>query len=107
MSESQIREKLAASTEISDTAKNKAIMSAKKLGEGFMNPDFKPAETPNPDTPATPEKTAADHVLKSDVQVNDPRDPVTSEKLKTVLQKGAFNFNPRERDVLSKILSDG
>jgi hypothetical protein len=84
LSKSEIREKLAANAEISDAAKAKASANkGPKLGEGFMGND---------------------HVLKSDVQLNSPEDPVTAEKLKTVLSNGAFNFNPKERDVLSKIL---
>lgn len=86
LSDSEIREKLAANTEISGEAKARAMQSTQKLGEGFMKKD--------------------DHLLKSDVQLNSPEDPVTSEKLKTVLSNGAFNFNPKERDVLSKILEE-
>ena len=89
MSDSDIREKLAANAEISSAAKMKsaqAQQSTQKLGEGFMKSD--------------------DHLLKSDVQLNSPADPVTSEKLKTVLSNGGFNFNPKEREVLSKILEE-
>jgi hypothetical protein len=86
MSESDIREKLAANTEISTAAKQKSIQATQKLGDGFMKTD--------------------DHVLKSDVQLNSPEDPVTGEKLKSILSSGAFNFNPKERDVLSKILAE-
>lgn len=84
ISDSDIREKLAANTEISSAAKLKSIKSTQKLGEGFMKSD--------------------DHLLKSDVQLNNPEDPVTSEKLKSVLTTGAFNFSSKERDVLAKIL---
>lgn len=42
----------------------------------------------------------------SDVGVNNPRDPLTANKLKSVLDMGAFNFNPKEREVLSKILGE-
>jgi hypothetical protein len=45
------------------------------------------------------------HLLLSDVQLNDPKDSNTQEKLKTVLKNGAFNFNPREKETLEKILS--
>jgi hypothetical protein len=86
ISDSEIREKLAANTDISAAAKQKAIQSTQRLGEGFMKTD--------------------DHLLKSDVQVNNPEDPVTAEKLKTVLSNGAFGFNAKERDVLSKILQE-
>lgn len=39
-----------------------------------------------------------------DVQKNDPRDPMTSEKLKTMLSSGAISFNSKEQEVLKKIL---
>lgn len=42
----------------------------------------------------------------SDVGVNNPSDPVTANKLKSVLDMGAFNFNPKEREVLSRILEE-
>lgn len=42
----------------------------------------------------------------SDVGLNDPNDPETVGKLKSVLSKGAFNFNDREREALEKILAD-
>lgn len=42
----------------------------------------------------------------SDVGLNDPNDPATVGKLKSVLSKGAFNFNPKEREALEKILSE-
>ncbi|PIP89122.1 MAG: hypothetical protein COW01_16200 [Bdellovibrionales bacterium CG12_big_fil_rev_8_21_14_0_65_38_15] len=42
----------------------------------------------------------------SDVGLNDPNDPTTVGKLKDVLSKGAFSFNPKERETLEKILND-
>lgn len=39
-----------------------------------------------------------------DVKKNDPNAPETREKLKKILSTGAFSFNPKERDALSKIL---
>ena len=86
MSDSDIREKLAANTEISSAAKMKAVQATQKLGDSFMKTD--------------------DHLLKTDVQLNSPEDPVTTEKLKSVLSNGAFHFNPKERDVLAKILEE-
>jgi hypothetical protein len=89
ISDAEIREKVAANTEISSAAKARAkeARDSQKLGEGFM-------------------KAPEDHVLKSDVQLNNPEDPVTTEKLKSVLSNGGFNFNPKEREVLSKILEE-
>lgn len=84
LSSNEIREKVAANAQISEAAKLKAAQASQKLGEGFMKSE--------------------DHLLKSDVQLNDPEDPATSEKLKTALSNGSFNFNAKEREVLSKIL---
>tara|TARA_R110000868_G_scaffold117600_8_gene312293 strand:+ start:7103 stop:7492 length:390 start_codon:yes stop_codon:yes gene_type:complete len=44
--------------------------------------------------------------VPSDVGLNDPNDPATVGKLKDVLSKGAFNFNPKERETLEKILGE-
>jgi len=42
----------------------------------------------------------------SDVGVNNPNDPMTSEKLKSVLQSGAVSFSGKEKEILSKILNN-
>jgi|GEM_PF-3317709 len=42
----------------------------------------------------------------SDVGLNDPNDPATRGKLKDLLGRGAISFNPRERDVLDRILAE-
>jgi hypothetical protein len=41
---------------------------------------------------------------KSDIAKNDGKDPVTQEKLKTLLRNDGFSFNPKEKEVLSQIL---
>jgi len=46
-----------------------------------------------------------DLTIKSDIALNDPKDTNTQEKLKSALTKGAFNFNPKEREALEKILA--
>lgn len=46
-----------------------------------------------------------DHLLKSDVENNDPNAEVTRGKLKDLLRSGGFNFNPKERKALSQILN--
>lgn len=43
--------------------------------------------------------------IPSDVGLNDPNDPMTSEKLKSVLSAGGVNFSGKEKDILSKILN--
>ncbi len=117
MSVSEIKEKLAANVQTSDAAKNKAITSTKKLGTGFLNDEVKtemievvkpevgeaeePADTNEIETPNT-----KDFTLKSDIAKNDPKDTNTQEKLKSVISKGGFSFNPKEREALEKILAN-
>lgn len=113
MSASAIKEKLAAHVETSDAAKNMAIKNTKKLGENFMSDNIKPVvdvvsvEAPKLGAVEEEIKTpnTKDLTIKSDIALNDPKDTNTQEKLKTALAKGAFNFNPKERDALEKILA--
>ncbi|MBC7539694.1 MAG: hypothetical protein H7281_12800 [Bacteriovorax sp.] len=111
VSPAEIREKLAARVETSDVAKNLALKnSSKKMGVGFLNEEFKSAPVIAASKPIEDEEVKTpntkDFVLKSDIANNDPKDSNTQEKLKAVIQKGGFNFNPKERDVLEKILAD-
>ncbi len=39
-----------------------------------------------------------------DLKSNDPNSSVTKDKLKDILRSGAFEFNPKERETLAKIL---
>ncbi len=106
MSADQIKEKLAAHVDTSEAAKNMAVKNTKRLGEGFMNESIRP-EMIKVEAPVTEEKpvNSKDLTLKSDIAMNDPKDTNTQEKLKTVLSRGAFNFNSKERDALEKILA--
>lgn len=115
ISASEIKEKLAAHVETSDAAKNMAIKSnSKKLGEGFLNDSVKPefikpsavdeVKVEKPDIDEDNAPNTKNLTIKSDIALNDPKDTNTQEKLKTVLSKGAFNFNPKEREALEKIL---
>jgi hypothetical protein len=118
ISPSEIREKLAARVETSEAAKNLALKNnSKKMGAGFLNDEFKPESqakaAPNASEKSVEESekednapSGKDFVLKSDIAKNDPKDTNTQEKLKMVISKGGFNFNPKERDVLEKILAD-
>lgn len=116
MSPEAIKEKLAANVGVSEAAKEAAIKNSKKLSDGFMDekvafakkkvevveveaPKIEANQTDEIKTPNTKDLT-----LKSDVALNDPKDTNTQEKLKTVLSKGAFSFNPKEREALEKIL---
>ncbi|MCK6595207.1 MAG: hypothetical protein L6Q33_08420 [Bacteriovoracaceae bacterium] len=127
-SDGEIRRKITDHVEKSNTAKS--VTKAKTqplLGSGFMDENVvqsqkqkmieaeaqkKAAELTNPNSEA---KNASDEKVTinvgkldkpSDVGTNDPKDPVTSSKLKSVLDMGAFNFNPKERDVLARILNE-
>lgn len=117
LSSDEIRQKLASNVEMSNTAKKiQKDKNAQKLGEGFLNGDM-PVKKPIPvEVPAAKieegkevevaDPNFKDHIVKSDVGLNDPTDTTTTEKLKTVISKGAFNFNSREREVLDKILNN-
>jgi len=52
--------------------------------------------------PVIAEKTVA----QPDVGLNDPSDPATVGKLKKLIDQGAVQFSPKERDGLSKIITD-
>lgn len=60
-------------------------VKGQKLGVGFIEDGDGPAK-------------------HSDVGLNNPNDPMTSEKLKSVLQSGAVSFSGKEKEILSKIL---
>jgi len=111
MSASEIKEKLAANVQTSDAAKNKAMTTTKKMGDGFLNDALKPEmiEVVKPDVSEEKEiisPNTKDFTLKSDIAQNDPKDTNTQEKLKSVISKGAFSFNPKEREALEKILAN-
>lgn len=108
ISASAIKEKLAAHTEANAVVKPKTpLETSQRLGEGFMNEAVvRPpivAPTPAEITPEA-EEVKKDIILKSDIATNDPTDTNTQEKLKTVLSKGAFNFSPKEKEALERIL---
>ena len=109
MSASAIKDKLAAHVQTSDVSKHMAIKNTKKLGENFMSETVKPivdvvtVEAPVEEEIKTP--NTKDLTIKSDIALNDPKDTNTQEKLKSALTRGAFNFNPKEREALEKILA--
>ena len=75
-----------------------------------MNEDFK-AKPVVAEAAAIGDEKNADsvkdsHLLLSDVKLNDPTDPNTQEKLKSVLRNGAFSFSSREKETLEKILGN-
>ena len=114
ISEREIREKLASHTELSNTAKSQVIQkNSQALGAGFMNEDIKPVfidkpkatESETSEVEAKSDSLKESHLLLSDVKLNDPKDSNTQEKLKSVLKMGAFNFNPKEKEALEKILA--
>ena len=116
VSDIEIREKLASHSQISNSAKSQIKLSnSKALGAGFMNEDIKPEFIQPLDTKESedseekvqkPGSLKDSHLLLSDVKLNDPTDSNTQEKLKSVLKMGAFNFNPKEKEALEKILGN-
>jgi hypothetical protein len=118
VSDREIREKLASHVETSNTAKSQVLQkNSKALGAGFMNEDFKAkpvvaevAVAGDAAAVGEDEKKADSvkdsHLLLSDVKLNDPTDPNTQEKLKSVLRNGAFSFSSREKETLEKILGN-
>ena len=119
VSDNEIREKLASHSEISNSAKSQMMQkNSKALGAGFMNEDIKPVfiqPSESKDSKDLEESEESgkkadslkdSHLLLSDVKLNDPTDSNTQEKLKTVLKMGAFNFNPKEKEALEKILGN-
>ena len=110
ISANEIREKLASHSELSNSAKSQMIQkNSQALGAGFMNQDAKPlVVATDPDDIAEQVESKSSlkdsHLLLTDVKLNDPNDSNTQEKLKTVLKMGAFNFNPKEKEALEKIL---
>jgi len=105
VSDGEIREKLASHVETSNTAKSQVLQkNSQALGAGFMNESIKPGVLAKP--PEENEDSLKNsHLLLSDVQLNDPNDTNTQEKLKSVLRNGAFSFNPKEKETLEKILA--
>ncbi len=114
ISASDIKEKLAAHTQKSDSAKDVVISkNAKRLGDGFMNPDIVNVQKPEivPIIEKSEEEeiktpNTKDLTIKSDIALNDPKDTNTQEKLKSALTRGAFNFSAKEREALEKILGN-
>lgn len=113
LSDSAIKEKLAAHIQTSDAARNMSIKNTKKLGENFMSDEIKPivdmAKVKIPiiegeEIRSEGNPNTKDFILKSDIAQNDPKDTNTQEKLKSALVRGAFNFNSKEREALEKIL---
>lgn len=84
-SRSEIIEKIEKNN-ISTERKNTKPVSGQKFGMAFMDEQDGPVEAPG------------------DIAKNDPRDPMTTEKLKSMLHSGAVNFSGKEQEVLAKIL---
>jgi ribosomal protein S24E len=103
VSDSEIRDKLAAHVETSNTAKMQMKKNNQKFGDSFLNESKIPAKIVRRE--AIAEEAPAESSPSSDIALNDPKSPETQEKLKSVLSKGAFNFNSKEREALDKILN--
>ncbi len=86
-------------------SKGEASVTSKgqQLGAGFMNGDYEKGKKPL----LRPQEIEGSEGLErpSDIGLNDPVNPMTHEKLKTVLRSGAFSFNESEKNVLAQILN--
>lgn len=81
---------------LQDSKKGKFIPSGKKTA---------PKSTDDSKNSKGEGKQVSEATTPSDVGLNDPNDPMTSEKLKSVLQAGGVNFSGKEKEILSKILN--
>lgn len=73
---------------------------ARKFGK---EAEIKKAE-PKAKTVDQVEINSKDTVAHGDIGKNDPASEITKEKLRGILQAGAFNFNDKERSALGQIL---
>jgi hypothetical protein len=99
LSAEQIRTKVANKDVETDT--DKVEISSKAVSKKLF--EFEDSNT-KPSVAATDEVKEKTHVLKPDVGLNDPSDPATVGKLKKLINTGAVQFNPKERETLSKII---
>ncbi len=108
MSPEDIRNKIEARKNENQANKMESVKTLKpSLGEGFLNEDAPKKIIPKDVEAVEGKKTtiSVETIEKEpDVGKNHPKDPMTSEKLKSVLDMGAFQFSAKEREVLSQIL---
>lgn len=83
------------------TSKGKQLRAG--LVEGHYNGDQRPLLRPQEVREG--QKDKKDSRPTSDIGPNHPDNPVTQEKLKSILRSGAFSFNEKERNVLAEILN--
>lgn len=83
-SRSEILEKLQENSATKTTLNKK--VKGQKFGVGFLGAEETPAN--------------------GDIAKNDPTNPMTTEKLKSMLSSGAVNFSGKEQEVLRKILGN-
>ncbi|MDD0851564.1 hypothetical protein HBN50_00595 [Halobacteriovorax sp. GB3] len=103
-----------------ERAKKKSEVQAKPVDNGFRSdmpetikkPTVQASKGPSKEVSSEEQKveskaeaSAEAHLLQSDVQNNDPKNPKVREKLKDALNMNTFNFSDKERAVLSKILT--
>lgn len=84
--------------EISKEAKDKSAKSKKVDNEEAKEVDKQSELETN--------KEENEDFELGDIKKNDPKDPVTKEKLKDVLRNGSFHFSAAERAALGEILEE-
>lgn len=95
LTDAQIRAKVAAHQESS------AVTAAPKTPAAAKVPTSSPANDTDSSTANVTQKV---ELPQSDLAKNDPSDPVTQHKLRSLISNGGFNFSPGERKVLEGIL---
>lgn len=80
---------------------------AKKNGpvKAELSPQAKQIEKKQAKSQEVSTQEGAEKKVNSQIDVNDPQDSNTREKLKTILKSGAFRFSGKEKDVLADILN--
>jgi len=106
LSNSEIREKVELRKQENDKVEITKKKNNVKLGAGFMSDEKAQVVAVNKQKlDSGEEKILITESFKNDLNKNDPNDDTTKEKLKSVLEKNAFNFSAKEREVLSKIVT--
>jgi hypothetical protein len=107
LSDSQIRDRLAKGLgKDTASAKKAVVKEGAQVSEYMSGKPGKIVKVPpkSPMERAEAESKAKSLLHKSDVNLNDPNDPVTQGKLKNILKMGSFNFSDKEKAALSNIL---
>ena len=100
-------DKRARQLQMSD-AQIRSKMASHDQPQAIKGPEEAPApkivEAPKVEEAAGPAKASQPQLPEGQLAKNDPKDPLTQEKLKSLLTGGGFGFSEQERKTLEKIL---